>query len=75
MTTTGSHAVAAAPVIPLPRAAGAQDVRSREPGLAANDVHLTNGKHRRRNGRENALSNRILSDRHGDVAQPDVVRR
>ena len=48
---------------------------SRRADLAANGGHLTGAEHRRLNQRENAASNRILVDKHNDVAQPGVVPR
>jgi len=49
--------------------------RSRTADLSANGGHLTGQEYRNLNRRENALSSRIYTDKHNDVAQPGVVPR
>lgn len=48
---------------------------SRTSDLAANGGHLTAQESRNLNGRENALSRQIYTDKHNDIAQPGVTPR
>lgn len=72
MTSIGSRAIAASLAILLPVAAVARNVRGRE---ADQRDRLTDAERRRPNRRENALSNRIHTARHNDIAQPGVMPR
>ena len=48
---------------------------SRAADLSANGGHLTGQEYRNLNRRENALSSRIYTDKHNDIAQPGVTPR